>query len=500
MLLVAKILHQSTNLELQHAILNLLEALCLNKLNIIELIDKTFINIIIQYISLIHLHPDGIDNLLTEATKVKLLHYEPDSKSGQSSGSATTQNYDRFIDVNSDNTRQTLLNSTHGDIAYSRTTTNSTATNNTTNNTTNTTYNNTNTNNNAKSSINEKEDITAYNRQLYIPNDSKCPKIWYISPTSPYTHTTPIVPPATSHTVSPSNQHTAPLTNTSSSIKGPYLVSELVQMYDQKVINSSYYVAPLYTDTTTASDPSTNNNTHTTTNNTHTNNTDTSNTNTNSSIHSSIDTGIWKPIYDYYQLKLQLYLTTQGYRAIYTPAEVAQKALLLLININNIHNNTSTATTTNMHNNIHNSTHNNNSNIHNNTTNNTSIYTNIYNTNNNTKPIKLYPIPKSKQLLSSYEYISILTSLLLCNNNNIIIDNICILLISLTENGDIALISRLYLSGFYYYAIRYTKNNYIYLSKLIYITHLNQSYIYNSSNNIHHILGKHISYYIICYV
>ena len=60
MLLIIKMLDQSSNLELQHCLLDLVEVLCEEPLNALQLLDKEFVKVIIKYASLAHLNPDKI--------------------------------------------------------------------------------------------------------------------------------------------------------------------------------------------------------------------------------------------------------------------------------------------------------------------------------------------------------------------------------------------------------------------------------------------------------
>jgi hypothetical protein len=73
MLLIVRMLEKAANMELQHCMIDLLEVLCLSPANVLQLLDKEFVNIIIKYATLAHINPDQIGNVLARATANVLL-------------------------------------------------------------------------------------------------------------------------------------------------------------------------------------------------------------------------------------------------------------------------------------------------------------------------------------------------------------------------------------------------------------------------------------------
>ena len=109
-------------------------------------------------------------------------------------------------------------------------------------------------------------------------------------------------------------------------------------------------------------------------------------------------------------------------RALYSPAEVAAKSLTLLIKLAEVHRSS-----------------------------------NILGT-------PFYPIPTSKRLMSNPEHLATYSQLLLSNNSTVV-ETAAMLLTSLVEFNAHAN-NKLYLSGAFYFACRYSGNNFIPLARL----------------------------------
>ena len=109
-------------------------------------------------------------------------------------------------------------------------------------------------------------------------------------------------------------------------------------------------------------------------------------------------------------------------RALYTPAEIGTKTLSMLFKLAFIHRSA------------------------------------------NYKGTPFFPIPRSKKLMSNPEHLSIFAQLLL-SNDSMVVETAAILLTSLIE-FNIHANNKLYLSGAFYFACRYSGNNFVPLAKL----------------------------------
>lgn len=212
-------------------------------------------------------------------------------------------------------------------------------------------------------------------RSLWVPEDVACPKVWFVAPPS-------VLPPP------------------KQAQRGPYRVSELLDEIENGHIGMDWVLAAL-----------------------------TSEENDDDSFDALIDTGRWKNMNEYFQLKLQMLYPG---KAIYSPAQVAAKSLTLLQRLAAIHRSS------------------------------------------NSKGLPFYPIPMSKKLMSDPNHLNIFAQLLLSNDAQVV-DNAAELLRSLVEYNTYAN-SKLYLSGAFYFAARYTGNNYLPIATLLHLTHLRQSF------------------------
>lgn len=325
MLILVRMLHQATNLELQHVLLDLMVALSLENTNLLQLLDKSFVNTIIRYASLAHINPDQIGNVLARATTNVLM-----LKDGSAEG------------ANGENV-------TVGDTSSTSP---------------------------MEREEKSEEDINRQlKRSLWVPDDVACPKVWFAAP--PGTHP----PPKLSH-------------------KGPYRVSELLTELDRNQIKDDWYVAPLAGEE-----------------------------GDDEAFDSVVDTGRWKPIDQYFQLRMQMLFPG---KAVYSPAEVAAKALHLLRRLAAVHRSA------------------------------------------NSKGVPFYPIPMSKRLMSDPGHLCIFAQLLLSNDGQVV-EVAADLLRSLVEFNSLAN-SKLYLTGAFFFACRYTGNNFAPLAWLFHSSHLNQSF------------------------
>jgi curved DNA-binding protein CbpA len=144
---------------------------------------------------------------------------------------------------------------------------------------------------------------------------------------------------------------------------------------------------------------------------------------------SIVDTGRWKPIHDIFQLRLQMLFPG---RAIYSPAQISFKGLQLLQKISSIHKSS------------------------------------------NTKGIPFYPLPLSKRIMSEQHHLTVFAQLLLSNDPNVV-DTAAEILKTLVEYNYHAN-SKLYLTGAFFFASRYSGNNFHSIAQLFAVTHLKQSF------------------------
>jgi hypothetical protein len=184
------------------------------KFNLRQLLDKNFVDSIINYTSLAHINPDQIGNVLERATNKLLLLTD-------------------VVDQNIPNV--------------------------------------------------PKIDESLKKKSMWIPNDSLCPKVWYVSP---------IVK------LPPSKQMQ----------KGPFRISELFNEIEKGNVTKDQIAAPVTTEE-----------------------------NDDEEFDTIVDTGRWKPISDYFQLRIQMLYPG---KALYSPAEMSLKCLSLLQAVAAVHKST----------------------------------------------------------------------------------------------------------------------------------------------------------------
>lgn len=119
-------------------------------------------------------------------------------------------------------------------------------------------------------------------------------------------------------------------------------------------------------------------------------------------------------------------------KAIYSPAEISSKAIDILSRIASLHRSANILST------------------------------------------PFYPIPKSKQIMSDSDHLAIFSQLILSNDTTVV-ETTANLLKSLIEFNPAAN-SKLYLTGIFFFACKYTSNNFNTIANLFYISHLKQSF------------------------
>lgn len=227
----------------------------------------------------------------------------------------------------------------------------------------------------AEEGVDEEELGRKLKRSLWVPDDAACPKTWFIAPKGQYP------PPKQSQ-------------------RGPFRVSELLLEFDRGRIDDDCLVAPLATEE--ADD---------------------------SRFDVIVDTGRWKPIHSYFQLRMQMLFPG---KAVYSPAEVAVKSLRLLRRLAAVHRSA------------------------------------------NSKGVPFYPNPMSKRIMSDPDHLALFAQLLLSNDGNVV-ETAADLLRSLVD-FNLTANSKLYLTGAFFFACRYTGNNFNPLAKFFAATHLKQSF------------------------
>jgi DnaJ family protein C protein 13 len=222
------------------------------------------------------------------------------------------------------------------------------------------------------------ESSNARKRSMWVPADEACPKVWFVAPA-----TCSFPPPLKLQ-------------------KGPFRVTDLLASLDRGDVTGEDLVAPLISD-----DPEESGGGYT----------------------HVVDTGLWKPMRDYFQLRMQMLFPG---KAVYSPAEMSAKFLVMLQRVGGVHRSV------------------------------------------NYRGVPFFPIPESKRIISGPEHLVVFAQLLLCNDSQVIA-NASDLLYSLVEFNALAN-SKLYLTGAFFFACRHTGNNFLPLARLLHITHLKQSF------------------------
>lgn len=319
MLIVVRMLEDSKVIDLQHALLDLLELLALDENNLSQLLTKDFAVLYLKFASLAHLNPDQIGNVLARATDKTLMITDGGTTSGpifQRAGMSKKQSEE--------------------ENALKRT----------------------------------------QQRSQWVPDDSACPRMWYIA-----AYAGPLPPPQSAQ-------------------RGPFRVTELLDMFDNQTIDNSTLLAPSLVDDYDEE-----------------------------KFEAQVDTGKWKRISEYFQFRIQV---GDLENAVYSPAEVAMRAITTIQRLAGLHHSVSAS------------------------------------------GVPFYPVPISKRLFSDIDSLSVLSQLMLSNDRRVV-DISANLLTSLVEHN-LGTSSKLYLTGAFYFGVRYTSNNIKSICDLFKVSHLKQSF------------------------
>jgi hypothetical protein len=227
----------------------------------------------------------------------------------------------------------------------------------------------------ASSEISDEEKSQMVKNSMWVPADDACPRTWYTAPRGP------IPPPVSSQ-------------------RGPFRVSQLLDMVKNGEISGETLLAPCFAD----SDEGEN-------------------------FHLEVDTGKWNPLANFFQLRTQM--LSPG-RVVYSPAEMGCKAITLLSNLSSLHRSV------------------------------------------NSLGAPFYPTPISKRLMSHPDHLAIFAQLLLSNDRSVV--NIAAALLQSLVDHNLLANSKLYLTGVFFFSIRYTGNDFAAIAELLSKTHLFQSY------------------------
>ena len=351
MMLTVRMLEKCEHMELQHTLLDFLEALSLEERNLQQLLHKDFIKLMVNYVSLAHLNPDQIGNILARATTNTLM-----LKDGESGNTAPPAPSPRRVPKSSkwdsgkmDNPYEDKVGGGHAAVSGGA---------------------------RATKELSETDRESKKTRTLWVPDDISCPKIWFVAPRG-----AAFPPPANTQ-------------------KGPYRVSHLLQELSDGTIDKHWLVA-------SSSD----------------------NDYGDDKFDSVVDTGKWKPIYETFQLNMQLLFPG---KALSTPADVAKRALTLLYRVGATHKSVTS------------------------------------------KGVPFYPVPHSKQIMSESEHFQVFAQLLLCNDGRVV-EIVSELVRSLVQYNHQAA-SKLYLSGLFFFGLMYTGNCVVPLARLFTACHMSQSF------------------------
>ncbi|CAM9130814.1 unnamed protein product, partial [Ectocarpus fasciculatus] len=213
-------------------------------------------------------------------------------------------------------------------------------------------------------------------RTQWVPDDAACPRMWYVA-----AYTGPLPPPQSVQ-------------------RGPFRVTEILDMFDSQSIDNSTLVAPTLVEDYDEE-----------------------------KFETQVDTGKWKRLCDYFQFRIQ---AGDLENAVYSPAEVAMKAINTIQRLAGLHHAVSAS------------------------------------------GVPFYPVPISKRLFSDLDSMSVLAQLMLANDIHVV-DIAANLLSSLVEHN-LGTSSKLYLTGAFFFGVRYTSNNMKSICDLFEVSHLKQSF------------------------
>ena len=224
--------------------------------------------------------------------------------------------------------------------------------------------------------LTEEERINKAKFLAWIPEDDMCPQVWYTAPRGP-------IPP--------------PLLDQ----RGPFKVTTLLEMYKKNEIFADTLIAPATSDSDSDLEI----------------------------IETEVDTGKWCCLKDQFQLNIQMLCPG---KAIYSPAEVSNKAIQLLFNLASLHKSA------------------------------------------NQQGVSFYPTPISKRLMSGPEHLAVFGQMLLSNDRNVV--SVAAKLMKSLVELNLHANSKLYVSGAFFFGCRYTGNDFLHIAELFEITHLKQSF------------------------
>lgn len=224
-------------------------------------------------------------------------------------------------------------------------------------------------------SLNEEQREKKVRESLWVPDDAACPRMWFLGPRGQ------LPPPVIKQ-------------------KGPFRVTEIVEMLQNNAIEDDCVGAPCIVEDYDADH-----------------------------YEAIVDTGKWKPIREYFQLRMQV--ISPG-KIIYSPAQVAHKAITLLNRLQGLHRSV------------------------------------------NSKGVPFYPVPKSKKVMSEPEHLQIFAQLLLCNDRHVV--NAATEIIQQLVEYNPHACNKLYLTGIFFFACRYTGNDFLTIANLLHVSHLHQGY------------------------
>ena len=229
------------------------------ELNVLQLLDKGFVDLIIKYASLAHVNPDQIGNALARnfETKQSLLieqeaHIDHANRDDSDAGTEEEFGFDGYNGDFGATWRDSIIASEMESFES---------------------FDMPDSGREGEGEDDEEKvrtTIRKENRAMWAPEDDACPRTWYV------TEGGGKIPPPT---------HLQ---------QGPYRVTELVKLYDRGDIDASYVVAPVVLSA----------------------NDDTETGGSKEKFEQMVDTGKWRPLHEYFQLRMQLLLPG---KAIYSP-------------------------------------------------------------------------------------------------------------------------------------------------------------------------------------
>jgi hypothetical protein len=139
-----------------------MELLAKEETNLVQLLDKNFVNTVIKFTSLAHINPDQIGNILARATANTLLIKDVSNNNNNNNNN----NSNNVNNENGQNENVELNNKN----AFQQQQTQSTTTANATGD---------------DEILTEEEELNkTLKRSMWVPDDVACPKVWFAAPKS----------------------------------------------------------------------------------------------------------------------------------------------------------------------------------------------------------------------------------------------------------------------------------------------------------------------------